>query len=61
MCKAYQELVGEGIPYTQFNFPTLEAFLSSVPDVCQICCVGRDLMVVGVAGQAGLVVQVEGG
>eukprot|EP00092_Neocalanus_flemingeri_P023628 GFUD01025626.1.p1 GENE.GFUD01025626.1~~GFUD01025626.1.p1 ORF type:complete len:492 (-),score=144.64 GFUD01025626.1:594-2069(-) len=50
--KHYQNLVGEGIPYTQFNFSSLEAFLSSIPDVCQICWSGRDLMVVGVAGQA---------
>ena len=50
--KAYQDIVGEGIPYSQFNFNTLEAFLSSIPDVCQICWVGRDLMVVGVAVHA---------
>ena len=50
--KAYQDIVGEGIPYSQFNFTTLEAFLSSIPDVCQICWVVRDLMVVGVAVHA---------
>ena len=46
------ELVGEGIPYTQFNFRTLEDFLTSMPDVCQICWSGRDLMVMGVADSA---------
>jgi len=50
--KHYQDLVGESIPYKQFNFPTLEAFLSSIPDICQICWSGRDLMVMGVAGRA---------
>ena len=50
--KHYKDLVGEGIPYAQFNFPNLEAFLSSMPDVCQICWSGRDLMVVGVADRA---------
>ena len=48
----YMDLVGEGIPYTQFNFRTLEDFLTSMPDVCQICWSGRDLMVMGVADSA---------
>jgi len=50
--KHYRELVGEGIPYTQFNYRTLEDFLTSMPDVCQICWSGRDLMVMGVADSA---------
>ena len=48
----YMDLVGEGIPYTQFKFRTLEDFLISMPDVCQICWSGRDLMVMGVADSA---------
>ena len=52
------ELVGEEIPYTQFNFRTLEDFLTSMPDVCQICWSGKDWVlggrdwVIGVADSA---------
>ena len=54
----YMDLVGEGIPYTQFNFRTLEDFLTSMPDVCQICWSGKDWVlggrdwVIGVADSA---------
>ena len=47
----YQEQVGSGIPYRQFNYPSLETFLQSMPDVCRITCKGanRDIYVEGVA------------
>ena len=47
----YQEQVGTGIPYRQFNYPSLETFLQSMPDVCRITCKGanRDIYVEGVA------------
>ena len=48
----YEELVGKGIPYRQLNYRTLDEFLTSIPDVCQIRRSGRDLMVVGVADSA---------
>ena len=47
----YQEQVGSGIPYRQFNYPSLETFLQSMPDVCRITCKGvnKDIYVEGVA------------
>jgi len=48
----YKDLVGEGIPYAKFNYRTLEDFLTSMPDVCQLGWSGRDLMVTGVADRA---------
>ena len=48
----YKDLVGEEIPYSQFNFRTLEDFLTSMPDVCQISWIGRELVVTGVADSA---------
>ena len=38
----YKDLVGKGIPYSQFNYRTLEDFLTSMPDICQIGWIGRD-------------------
>jgi len=45
----YHEMVGDKIPYRQYNYNSLETFLQSIPDVCRITFRGRDVMVEGVA------------
>jgi len=48
----YKKLVGDFIPYAQLNFPDLETFLSSLPNVCSVSCEGGEVVVRGVAGKA---------
>ena len=45
----YYDMVGDNIPYRQYNYNSLEAFLQSIPDVCRITFRGRNVMVEGVA------------
>ena len=45
----YKDLVGETIPTRSLGFPTLEAFLRSLPDTCSIQWRGAALTVQGVA------------
>ena len=45
----YRDLVGETIPTRRLGFPTLEAFLRSLPDTCSIQWRGAALTVQGVA------------
>jgi len=45
----YYDMVGDNIPYRQYNYNSLETFLQSIPDVCRITFRGRNVMVEGVA------------
>ena len=50
--------VGEGLPVRALGFSNLEAFLTSIPDVCSIQWRGSNLTVVGVASQGTVHIQV---
>ena len=51
--------MGEGLPVRALGFPNLEAFLSSIPDVCSIQWRGASLTVLGVASQGTAHIQVQ--
>ena len=51
--------MGEGLPARALGFSTLEAFLSSIPDVCTIQWRGANLTVLGVASQGTAHIQVH--
>ena len=48
----YYETVGEHIPFLKFGHQSLESFLKSIPDVCEISWAGRQMMVMAVASKA---------
>ena len=52
LSKQYFEFAGENIPYKTLNFVTLELFLRSMPDVCQLKRIGGEIIVFGVVSQA---------
>ena len=47
----YSELMGEGIPFRNLQFQTMEAFLQSIPDVCSLDWNRGELVVCGVADE----------
>ncbi|XP_014676856.1 PREDICTED: tudor domain-containing protein 7-like [Priapulus caudatus] len=53
----YQDITGDSIPFKSLGFRTLEEFLRSVPDVCQIINRGGDMLCVGVADETTAHVQ----
>eukprot|EP00092_Neocalanus_flemingeri_P036174 GFUD01039385.1.p1 GENE.GFUD01039385.1~~GFUD01039385.1.p1 ORF type:complete len:862 (+),score=224.23 GFUD01039385.1:55-2640(+) len=50
--KDYSELMGEGIPFRQLQFQSMESFLRSIPDVCSVEWRGGELVVAGVADES---------
>ena len=52
LSRQYYQSVGEHIPYADFGFKTLESFLISVPDVCQLNMNGQKLMATVVTSTA---------
>eukprot|EP00092_Neocalanus_flemingeri_P098273 GFUD01125307.1.p1 GENE.GFUD01125307.1~~GFUD01125307.1.p1 ORF type:complete len:101 (-),score=34.42 GFUD01125307.1:98-400(-) len=50
--KDYSELMGEGIPFSQLQFQSMELFLRSIPDVCSVEWRGGELVVAGVADES---------
>ena len=52
LSRQYYQSVGEHIPYSDFGFKTLESFLISVPDVCQLTMNGQKLMATVVTSTA---------
>lgn len=48
----YKDLVGNFIPYSELQYPDLESFLCSLPDVCDVAREGGEVVVMGVAGRA---------
>ena len=53
-CTGFRRLlqVGTGIPSRALGFPTLEAFLATIPDTCAVQWRGGQLNIVGVASSA---------
>jgi len=47
----YSELMGEGIPFRQLQFQSMETFLRSIPDICTVQWRGGELVVAGVADE----------
>jgi hypothetical protein len=45
----YSELMGEGIPFRQLQFQSMETFIHSIPDICCVEWREGDVMVSGVA------------
>jgi len=55
--KEYREMVGQSPDFRLLGFPSLEALLRSIPDVCSFKWFAGQLMVLGVANEATMHVQ----